>query len=255
MPQNATKNHALLSVSLVSGTIAIAAGLYYFGANPISDRWSLPLDQSLYNNINTIDSTLNTYLNKYSNITAEKHRIREQITIALTKQEQNKNIATDYYKWMFVVFPITSGAAIVSGISLFFISKEGWENANNYIINVFITASTIALLVGSLSVIFKMQENAGRHIESLVAYENLYQQILTRLATISTTPVRGSPADASPTVSQQLQTLITETNALLLTYNKILINFDSSNIQLPSFLLDNSSSENGGIEKPSGSGQ
>jgi hypothetical protein len=306
---NDIKNHALLSVSLVAGTIAIAAGLYYFGANPIADRWSRPLEESLQHNVNTLDSNLNIYLknypeiapakktistqlklqknnyyykwlslivpislgativsetgisidnnyvNKYPEITPEKQRIREQIEIILTKKRQNKNIATDYYKWIFVVLPITSGAAIVSGISLFFISKEGWNQANSYIITVFITASTIALLVGSLSVIFKMQENAGRHIESFVAYENLYQQILTRLATISTTPVRGSPADASPSVSQQLQTLITDTNALLLTYNKILINFDSSSIQMPSFLLNNSSSENGGIGKPSGSGQ
>jgi hypothetical protein len=47
-------------------------------------------------------------------------------------------------------------------------------------------------------------------MESLVAYENLYQQILTRLATISATPVARSSPASSATVSQQLQTLITD---------------------------------------------
>jgi hypothetical protein len=89
----------------------------------------------------------------------------------------------------------------------------------------------------------------------LVAYENSCQQILKRLATISTTPVARSSPASSAIVSQQLQTLITDTNALLLTYNKILINFDSSNIQMPSFLFNNLSSENGGIEQLRGSGK
>jgi hypothetical protein len=237
--------HSLLTTSLVGGALGIAVGLYYFGANQIAGRWSAPLEESLKSNTASVDSTLKIYLNRYPNIAIERQRIKEQLVLILTKQKQNKTIAMDYYKWLFVVLPITSGAAVVSGISLFYISKEGWENANRYVINIFTTSSTIALLIGSLSIIFKMQDNAGRHIEAFVTYENLYQQILTRLTAISTDPTAKTANTTSSTPAQQLQSLIADTNTLLNTYNKILINFDSSNIQLPSFLLNNSSGTSG----------
>ncbi|MEG3436163.1 hypothetical protein V0288_03445 [Pannus brasiliensis CCIBt3594] len=242
--------HAIVSGCLVGATIILAAGLYYLGAKPIGDRWSKPAERSLEENTNNLESNLNSYLKKYSNIEIEKHRIKEQLSYILTKQEQNKTIAVDYYNWLFVVLPLTSSAAIVSGISLFYISKEGWKEANSYMINVFITSSTIALLNGSMSVVFKMQENATRHTEAFVTYENLYQQILTRLATLS------PPSESQKlTIAQQLQTLITDNNNLLSTYNKLLINFDSSKIQLPNFLLPNSPPNEGASESQSQEGQ
>lgn len=254
--------HAILTGTLVVATILIALGLYYFDANRIDDRWSETLDQSLDDKLKPgkIDLIVNNYLQKYQNLNIDgaKKRIKEQLTQMVMKQKQSEIIAKDYYKWLFVDLSITSGAAIISAISLFYISKEGWEKANNYVINIFTTSSAVALMVGSWNVIFKMQENADKKVDLFIAYENLYNLVLTRIATISDPSEAGdtrcNPSEAGdtrtspPTVADQLQTIVTKTEDTMSTYNKILINFDSSGIRLPYFLLNNSSglNESGG---------
>lgn len=215
--------HVILTLSLLTLSAITAGGLFFVGSKSIAQSWTKPLTSSP-----DLEHRLESYLKNFSAFASEKQRIKEEVKHISLRTELHKTIATDYYRWLFVALSLTSSAAVISGISLFYISKEGWGKANNYIINIFVSSSAIALYVGSMPVIFKIEDNAKANAGFFILYNNLENEILTRLAI--------QPSSNQKTDREKLQSIINDTEAKIEELNKFSIVFDANSIYLPSIL-------------------
>lgn len=151
---------------------------------------------------------------------AEKSRLDAQIKIIEYRAMSSLIIAKDCYKWLFTTIMLFSISIIIASVCLFFISKEGWKSANNYIINVFTVFSGIALLSGSIPLVFQYENNAQKQLEMLVNYINLRNQIITSIAI--TANLDGK--------SLTLKDIIISTEMALNNYNQLSLKFDTSSM-------------------------
>lgn len=99
---------------------------------------------------------------------AEKKRLETQIKIIEYRAISSLIMAKDFYKWLFATIMVFSISIIIASVCLFYISKEGWKAANNYVINVFTVFSGIALLSGSIPLVFQYESNAQKNLAMLV---------------------------------------------------------------------------------------
>lgn len=87
------------------------------------------------------------------------------------------------YLRSFVTVKIIAAASLISTLCLFFISRVGWERANNAVINIFIMASTIIVFYGSIFVGLNYEKNAKTNRQLYTAYSNLGHETLRFLST------------------------------------------------------------------------
>ncbi len=68
---------------------------------------------------------------------------------------------------------------ILAGACIFFISKKGWEQANNALINAFIVLSLTSLFLTQLRSVFQGDINLKSNRALYIAYSKLYNQLLS----------------------------------------------------------------------------
>ena len=129
-------------------------------------------------------------------------------------------MAKDFYKWLFATIMLFSISIIIASVCLFYISKEGWKAANNYVINVFTVFSGIALLSGSIPLVFQYENNAQKNLGMLVNYINLRNHIITNIAI--TTNLEGK--------SITLKDIVVSTEMALTEYNQLSIKLDTNSM-------------------------
>jgi hypothetical protein len=218
---NPAAKHCILAVGLL--ITALIGGLCLnVQAEKIADNWAKELKYFSKTSQKTTPSTVEAiYINNFSNSSyAEKKRIQEQMEIIKSRSTTHLTIMTYFYTRFYMSIALASVSAIISAISLFYISKVGWEKANNYIIPIFVTTTSIAIFVGAFPVVFQQENNIRENSELYLKYINLENQILTRLAT---------KANAEGT-NLTLKEIINNTDIKLTEYNKIAIGFDANSI-------------------------
>ncbi len=159
---------------------------------------------------------------------AEKTRLNTQIQIIEYRALSSLAIAKDFYKWLFATIMTFSISIIIASLCLFSISKEGWKVANNYVINVFTVFSSIALLSGSIPLVFQYENNAQKHLEMLVNYINLRNHVITSIA------IAGNLEGESLT----LKDIVVSTEIALAKYHQISIQLDTSRMLNPQQIID-----------------
>lgn len=234
-----SKNYSLLRHIALTSTLFFMAGLGAIFLNclsaTIANNWThnLEYSQSLTvsnqnqvpNNTKNQDN-LEAYFSRFSTAQQiEKQRLREQFNIIKNRAITHLQITIDYYRWLFIAISIASISGVIAGICLFYISKEGWEKANNYVINVFIVCSGLALFTGSLPQIFQQEKNAQDNTKLYLEYINLENEVLTSLAL----DVNAKFSKIS-TTETTLQKLIRDTQIKLFELNAITVGFDSNSI-------------------------
>ena len=98
-------------------------------------------------------------------------------------------------------------AAGVATISLFFISKAGWERVNNAIINVFILSTGLVIFHSNLISIFKFQANIKLNAQLYSEYTRLYNSVLSYWAIQPSLANSPAPAEFILSTDQQLAEL------------------------------------------------
>ncbi|PSB01557.1 hypothetical protein [Merismopedia glauca] len=89
---------------------------------------------------------------------------------------------TFFYKQYFISLAIGSGAALVSLLCIFFVSKEGWEKTNNALINVGVTSFVTTLFFLNTSQIFQHSENLKVSQDLYANYTTLNNQLRSSLS-------------------------------------------------------------------------
>lgn len=158
----------------------------------------------------------------------ERARLEAQFKEIQLRIERHAEVMIYFYKQYFISLSMSSGLALVAGISIFFISRDGWSKANNALINIFIVTSSAALLYNQLPGLFKQDINLEANRELYLSYTSLKDEVLSYMATGG---IAGSdptkPELFSPVDSKQFIHAIDKRLAEL---NQIPIEFDATQI-------------------------
>jgi len=177
--------HGLLSTSLL--VLAIAAGnILNFQAGRVAQGWTDGLKYAESSQVSSVNDkeNLKVYLDAFTTSTlAERDRVQVQLRQIERRARAYARITIFFYTRLFAAIALASATGIISAVCLFYISKVGWDRANNYIINIFVVSSAITVFVGAFPVIFQQEANVKKNSQLYMSYLDLENQILTALAT------------------------------------------------------------------------
>ncbi|HEY9764238.1 MAG TPA: hypothetical protein V6D07_17040 [Trichocoleus sp.] len=125
---------------------------------------------------------------------AEKARMRDQFLQVQRRIRIHAEVMSLFYRLNFISLSTITLSMGVASISLFFISKLGWERVNNAVISLFILTSGLVLFHSNLILIFKYQKNIELNQNLFADYSNLRNAILSYWATQQS--VTDSPSAA-----------------------------------------------------------
>lgn len=167
------------------------------------------------------EEAINIYLNNFKTSTsAEKKRMIQQLETIKLNAQNHVNIILFFYTRVYTGISVASISAIIAAICLFYISRIGWDKANNYIINIFVVTTGVTIFVGTLPIVFQQEQNIEDNTKLYSNYINLQNRILTSLAT-----QKNQKEEAI-----ELSQIILNTEKELKELNKISIGFDSTAI-------------------------
>lgn len=234
--------HGLLTLVLLLLTLGGTSFLGWFGAKQ-GDEWTeglryAPTDQPSPDQVSPEEvKRLQVYIDKIPNATAEeKARLCKQLKEIENRARSHLRVARAFYIWNYQSISLATAYSIVAAVSLFFLSKKGWDNANKYVINVFIFAFGITVFAGISPELFKQEENISNNTRTYLAYIALDDRLNTYIATnqfIAIKPRDVNKGDASKTDPVELTNIrdvIRSIDAELATLNNIYIGFDAKKI-------------------------
>jgi hypothetical protein len=250
-----TYRHAFLHVFLSLGCLAslglITLFLYSF-VNQTSEEWvrDLRYSQELKSgsanamnlkNKNSSVSTFQTvpeieiYLKKFPNTTeSETLRVKQQLRTIQVMGRTHFKIAKDFYKWIFIATCVSSVSGVVSGICLFYISKDGWKESNRYVNNILVIFSGFAIFSTALPKIYGHEKNAENNTKLYLAYLSLEDQTMTRLALDSPNVVKEDDS----TEKTPLQNIIYDMQLRIDQLNSFSVDFELDSIIVPKSAVD-----------------
>ena len=218
-----TVRHGLLTGFLLLLTWLTAAFLIVQG-EIIAKEWSKGLrNTGDFDEDNAIfKQEIKVYEQNFKGSESEKKRIIEQLEEIKLRAKSHFKVMTYFYVRYYTSIAITSSAAIIAAICLIFISKEGLTNANQYVINLFLTSSSMGILFGTFPAVFKQEKNVSDNKALYLRYSALEQQILTYLAT-GKDPI-------NPPDEQEIKNFIYYLDKQMEKINQLAIGFDSTRI-------------------------
>jgi len=130
------------------------------------------------------DEAINIYLKSFKTSSlAEKKRIKQQLKTINLNTKNHVNIVLYFYTRIYSQITLASMSAIIAAICLFYISRVGWDKANNYVINIFVVTTGVTVFVSSLPIVYQQEKNIQENTILYINYINLKNKILTSLAT------------------------------------------------------------------------
>lgn len=181
--------HVVLSASLLASFVVADVALSKIGEQKQKKWMSIP------------DPRAEITLDQNSLYAYDPNKVIEKMLTKIKLTEQEREVLRVYYLHIaartfvhsdvfsycslrsFVTTKIIAAASIITTLCLFFISRVGWERANNSVINIFMIASTIIAFYGTISVSLNYEENAKANRQLFTSYSNLGRETLRFLST------------------------------------------------------------------------
>lgn len=213
--------HILLTAILLLITFFGAIFLNIQGTT-IANDWSKNLKNSPTNDLNktyTVDA-LECSVESLNGTVAEKARIKEQLQEIRVRAKTHISVMIYFYVRYYMSIAIASTSGIIAGICLFFISKFGWDHSNEYVINIFLVASSIAILFGGFPVVFKQEQNVAENKLLYLQYIALENEVTSYFSTEE--DLEGN--------QQDLKSIIHYLDKQLAKINQVAVGFDYTQI-------------------------
>jgi hypothetical protein len=204
--------HGVLAGALLLGSFALNGWMLVFASHQERD-WL---------NFATVEKTLEASKAAVANVQAtpaERARMVDQFMLIQARTQTHAEVMGLFYKLNFIALGTIGLATGVASISLFFISKAGWERANNALINIFIVSTGLVIFHSNVIFIFKFQDNIKLNGELYTEYTQLYNSVLSYWAIQPSSANSPNPAEFILATDQQLATL-----------GKVTLDFDVSRI-------------------------
>jgi hypothetical protein len=169
-------------VALTSGLLVLTGVTYIFGLY-LSTFWE---GEWLRKEIETPPLVKQTELfNKQTLNPEDRQQLRlvEQLNTVNDLRARHCRIMSFFYKQYFCWLSIGGTAAMVSLLCIFFISKEGWKETNNALINVGVTSFGITLFALNTTQVFQQSENLKTSQNLYIGYVGLEHDLRSAIAT------------------------------------------------------------------------
>lgn len=231
-------DHGLLTLALLLITLGGTLFLSWFGAKQ-ADKWTeglryAPTNQQISTQVSSEEAKrLQAYIDKIPNATfEEKARLFKQLKEIENRAKSHISVARAFYIWNYQSISIATASSIVTAVSLFFLSRKGWNDANKYVVNVFIVSFGITVIVGVFPALFKQEENISNNTRTYLAYIALDDRVNTYIATkrfIGIKPVNtNNTAPTEPLTN--IKDVIRSVDDELATLNNIYVGFDATKV-------------------------
>lgn len=183
LPPNFIKHGLLTGVLLLA--VFFGAMFLIIQGTIIANDWSTNLRNGPVNNLDksNITATSESSLESLNGTDAEKERIKEQLQEIRIRANSHISVMIYFYVRYYMSIAVASTSGIIAGICLFFISKVGWDHANEYVINVFLVTSSMAILFGGFPVVFKQEQNVAENKALYLKYIALEDEVNSYFAT------------------------------------------------------------------------
>lgn len=234
-------DHGLLTFTFLLIVVGGTVFLNRYGAKQ-ADKWAEGLRYALTNQQAFKQAgfeeteELKSYINKTPNATsAEKARLFKQLKEIENRARIHISVAIDFYVWNYLSISAATIEEIVAAISLFFLSKEGWEKANKYVVDVFVFSFSITVATGVFPALFRQEENISNNTRTYLAYIALDDRVNSYIATGRFTvftvvkPANTKNAIAPETLTN-VKDVIHSVDGELAILNNIYIGFDATKI-------------------------
>jgi len=129
-------------------------------------------------------------------------RLREQLHSAHVEAQFHLDLVRRLYGLYFMQVSMFLLASALAAIALVFVSRDGWKQANDFLLIAFSVLGTGAVVWGTLPGVFKMADNIDNNKNAYVQCLNIGDKICTYLRTYKA-PVggaAGATADKAPEV-------------------------------------------------------
>lgn len=167
--------HVVLSSSLI--LIAVIA---FLGMHAVSGIWESTWLGELPDSSSKLDAL--TY--KLGKSSPEKERLIAQFKEIESRSERHKIIMSFFYKQYYISLSMMGVAASIGSLCLIFISKHGWKEINNAILNIFFVSAGVVVFFGNLTVTFQQEENLKASQDLYLGYIDLRHEMLSYWATL-----------------------------------------------------------------------
>ncbi|MGF1571037.1 MAG: hypothetical protein ACFCVD_23670 [Nodosilinea sp.] len=204
--------HLALAGTLLLGSLTLNVWMFAFAQSQEQD-WL---------NFERVEKTLEESQAAVANLQAtpaERARLVDQFMLIQARTVTHAKVMGLFYKLNFIALGTVGLTTGIASISLFFISKVGWEQGNNALINVFIVSSGLVIFHSNMIFVFKFQENIQLNGQLYSEYTRLYNEMLSYWAIQPTSSTSPSPAEWIMATDQQLTRL-----------GKISLDFEASRI-------------------------
>jgi hypothetical protein len=215
--------HVVLTTSLL-----LFAGGSYGCVLWQSNRWE---GEWLYKEVETPPLVKQAELfNKQTLNLEDRQQIRivEQLNTTNDLKARHCRIMSFFYKQYFSLLWVGGTAALVSLLCIFFISKEGWKDTNNALINVGVTSFGITLFALNTTQVFQQSENLKTSQDLYSAYASLRNDLLS--AVVNQELITSDKVIKLDTANGGYKQLIQYTDSRLKVLNLVRLGFDPTPI-------------------------
>ena len=115
-----------------------------------------------------------------SPINAEQQaRMQAQLASIRGRINHHKDVMAYFYAAYFMSIVTFSIAAAVAAVTLVLVSQNGWQSANEYIVNIFFTSAAASAFFGSFPGVFQQQKNITDNKVLCIKYLSLENEVLS----------------------------------------------------------------------------
>lgn len=197
--------HMLLAIGFVGFLGALNVAMLLYGTSLRRD-WLPPqaMPEDVEQRLGAVQAT-----------EAEKLRMKDQLQQVLWRINVHGKVMGLFYCLNFVSLTTLCIGAGTGTISLFFISKHGWERINNAVITLFILSTGAIFIHSNLMLMMRYQDNITLNRQLFETYSDAKHSILSYWATQATSPDGLTAAE----FIQEIDTLLFEFNDIALTFD------------------------------------
>lgn len=110
---------------------------------------------------------------------AQQARMQAQLETVKGRAKHHRDVMAYFYAAYYVSIVTFSIAAALAGVTLLLVSQNGWQSANEYIVNIFFTSAAASAFLGSCPAIFEQQKNITDNKELLLRFLSLQNEVLS----------------------------------------------------------------------------
>ncbi|MBD1864550.1 MULTISPECIES: hypothetical protein [Trichocoleus] len=180
--------------------------------------------------------SLRPYVNDLNSPEPVKERLIAQALEVKIKAVSEFEMTKYFYTQFFVAVSMASIGAVISAVTLFSMSKSGWDNCKSRpLVTIFVVSSGITVFFSSSIFIFQLESNIAENKKLYLGYAALEDRILSYLSTkqfaLSTVDAPVNPGQAKTrSFIDKTTEVISYIDGELAAINNIAIGFDAAKI-------------------------